>query len=229
MEEKNIKELDEKEKEALKKKIATGLIASVTSASVLLGGTFDSPKDIINDEYHKRPVAVVETMDDDGDEDTLENHEKDKAIQKEKIKKLIYRIPVKIRSIICIPLWAVGTILIAIFTALFNLTGSAILAILFNFFLTFLFLFLTVIISLKLLFPGIPLRKLLNKKIFLFIFLASIIISLADIFMPMIWNDYNFYRNISKFIIGLFFLVLIIRPFITRKFKEMNELEVIYE
>ena len=114
-----------------KKKLEKGIVAGVTSVSVLLGGTFDSPQDLLN-EKHVKPQAVVEQiqiLDDDPKQD------KQKSVFEEKLRDLIYRIPVKVRMFLCVPLWFLGTFLIS----LSDLLGKAVLTpighIILNFFL----------------------------------------------------------------------------------------------
>ena len=52
----------EENKEEKKKKIKKGILATITSASVLIGGTFDTPEDIL--EPLEKPIKPVsEVMD----------------------------------------------------------------------------------------------------------------------------------------------------------------------
>ena len=44
-----------------KKQIEKGIVAGLTSVSVLLGSTFDTPQDLINNDKYK-PKAVIEKI-----------------------------------------------------------------------------------------------------------------------------------------------------------------------
>ena len=77
-----------------KKKIEKGVIATATAAIVLVAGSFDSPQDLINDPRYK-PKTVIEKM---ASEEDDRRKLKQKTLLKEKLRELIYRIPVKIST-----------------------------------------------------------------------------------------------------------------------------------
>ena len=210
-------------KDDLKKKIAKATIATITAGSVLVGGTFDTPKDIINDQY-KQPAVVTEI-----DEDSLENDSKDKSFVKDKLKRLIYKIPVKVRAILFVPMWFIGSFILNILAAIVKFVGLPLLTFLGSVLMHFVVMFLVIAICLKILFPNIPLRKLLNKKVFIGLILGSVILSLCDLICPMFIENYTYYRLLSKIIIGLIVITILMIPFIKKKFKDINQLEVRYE
>ena len=214
-------------KDDLKKKIAKATIATITAGSVLVGGTFDTPKDIINDQY-KQPAVVTE-IHDDLDEDSLENDSKDKSLVKDKLKRLIYKIPVKIRAVLFVPMWFIGSFILNILAAIVKFVGLPLLTFLGSVLMHFVIMFIVIAICLKILFPNIPLRKLLNKKVFIGLILGSVILSLCDLICPMFIENYTYYRLLSKIIIGLIVITILMIPFIKKKFKDINQLEVRYE
>ena len=57
--------MEEKKKDSWKKKTAVGMVAAATSASVLVGGAFDSPADLLNPDSKNgvsSPTPIVETL-----------------------------------------------------------------------------------------------------------------------------------------------------------------------
>lgn len=200
-----------------KKKITVSLVASLTSVSLLLGNIFDSSKDLLDNP--KTPKAMIESTDDYSEDDQQNNEKKDSI--KQKIKNLIYKIPIKVRAFFFLPLWLLGNLLISLLTPLMHIILS--------FLLQTLIMFIVVVLCIKILFPDIPLSKLLNKKLFLCIILSSLFIKLCDYFIPMFWADYNLYRNIIRFVLGLIFILIILKPFIKKKIKDGPVYEIIYD
>lgn len=217
--------MNEEEKKKKKRQIEKGIVAGITSASVLLGGTFDSPQDLIN-EQHVKPKAVIEQI---GNIDDDPEQEKQKSVFEEKLRDLIYRIPVKVRMFLCVPLWFLGTFLISLTDLLANTLLAPIGHIILNFVLHVLLLLAVIGICVKILFPDMPWSKIFNKRTLLLTILGSILLSLCDIFMPMVWEDYRLYRNIAKFVLGLTVILIILRPFLKKKWKERFTYEIVYE
>ena len=100
-----------------KKKIVAGIMSGLTAFSLTLGGLFDSAEELKAD-YPQNPKAVIESID-DYSEDNLEENEAHDSF-KEKLKRLIYKIPVKIRTVFFVPLWALGSLLISLIDTLFK-------------------------------------------------------------------------------------------------------------
>lgn len=215
----------DKQQQELEKKIKKGLIAGLTSASVLVGSTFDSPQDIINNPTnHTKPV--VEQYYDQDDQKQESNSKHDEL--KEKLKKLIYKIPINIRVYICIPLWFLGTAILTLLDVLLKVVIVPLAHVIINFALHVLLLVAAVGICVKLLFPDLPWSKIFNKRTILLILLGSLILSVCDIIMPIFWDKYLFYRNVSKLAIGIIFLLIILRPFIKKKLENLYTYQIIY-
>ena len=220
--------MDKEKKDRLKKKAGIGLLASLTSISVLLGGVFDSPQELVRDN-HERPVILTENFE-DFSEDDLENEEgKEKETAKEKLKRQIYRIPIKIRMIFCVPLWFLGSTLLSLGNFLWGSLLTPLADIILNFLLQTLLLLIVIGVCVKLLFPDLPWRKIFNKKTLLYVLICSVVMTLLDIFLPLVWKKYKFYRMLGKFLLGLVVLVIVIRPIIEKKIEDMNSIEIHYQ
>lgn len=214
----------EENKEEKKKKIKKGILATITSASVLIGGTFDTPEDIL--EPLEKPIKPVsEVM--DYNQDLFEDLYK-KENPKDAFKNLIYKIPLKIRMYVCVPLWFLGTGIITLLEFLLKTLLLPAAHVILNFFIHTLLLMAVVGICIKLLFPNLPWSKIFSKRTLLFIFIGSICMSLLDVFMPIVWDKYRLYRFLSKLIIGLIVLFIILRPFIKKKIDDLYEYEITY-
>lgn len=206
-------------------KIAVGVIAGIASLSVLLGGVFDSSGEILENSPGTEKDAISsigELARDDIQAKTVSQS------MRQALKNLVYRIPVKIRAVLFVPLWFLGS---AILWA-FDLALGAIVApaahLILGFILQTLLLLAVIGLFIKILFPDLPWSKIFSKKLFLSVFAGSIFMSFCDIIVPHFWQDYKLYRNISKVLLGLFVVGIILRPFIKKKLKDPVSYKIVY-
>ena len=209
-----------------KKKVALGIMAGLTTFSVTLGALFESAEEL-KQNYPKTPKAVVESIN-DYSEDNLENNEVHDSF-KEKLKKLIYLIPVKIRTIFFVPLWAIGHILITLLEMLFQNIFIPIASQIGGFLVETLILLLVAAICIKILFPDMPWSKIFSKKFILSVLIGSVIIRIVDLILPHFIENYKTYRIIIKFTIGLIATGIILKPFIKKKLENRVSYEIIYD
>jgi len=209
-----------------RKKVRLGAIATVTSISVLLGGIFNSPKELMEEEYHQ-PEAVRINIP-DLSEDNLEEGKHGESL-KQKLKRLIYHIPVKVRTVFFVPLWIMGTGILF----LFNLLSTAVLKPIWqlagHFLLQTLLLLLIAGICIKILFPDMPWSKIFSKKTLLIVILGSLTMSLCDIILPHYIEHYKSYVFLFKTIMGLIILFILLKPFITKKLKNRISYDILYD
>ena len=209
-----------------KKKVTLGILAGLTTFSVTLGALFESAEEL-KQNYPKTPKAVVESIN-DYSEDNLENNEVHDSF-KEKLKKLIYLIPVKIRTIFFVPLWAIGHILITLLEMLFQNIFIPIASQIGGFLMETLILLLVAAICIKILFPDMPWSKIFSKKFILSVLIGSVIIRIVDLILPHFIENYKTYRMIIKFTIGLIATGIILKPFIKKKLENRVTYEIIYD
>ena len=218
-------EKDPVKKKTLKKKVGIGVLASFTAVSVLLGSVFEDPAEMLE---NSQPKALAAQYDDLDDEEIESGGKKDGNTFKDKVKRQIYKIPVKVRAILLVPLWGLGTLIMTGLNMLWSGLIAPAMEHLLNFALTFLILLLVIGITVKLLFPDMPWRKIFNKKTLIFVLIVSTVLTLIDIILPHFWEDYKTWKMLGKFLIGLIFLTLLIRPVLKRKIEDMNRIEIHY-
>ena len=209
-----------------KKKIALGIMAGLTSFSVTLGALFESAEELKRD-YPKTPKAVVESIN-DYSEDNLENNEVHDSF-KERLRKLIYRIPVKIRTVFFVPLWAVGHVLISLMEILFENLFIPIVQHIGGFLIETLIMLLVVAVCIKILFPDLPWSKIFSKKTILSVLICSVIIRIIDLILPHFIEHYKTYRLLVKFVLGLIATGIILKPFIKKKLQNRVTYDIIYD
>ena len=209
-----------------KKKVALGIMAGLTTFSVTLGALFESAEELKRD-YPKTPKAVVESIN-DYSEDNLENNEAHDTF-KEKLKKLIYLIPVRIRTVFFVPLWAIGHVLITLLEILFQNIFIPIAQHIGGFLVETLIMLLVVAVCIKILFPDMPWSKIFSKKVILSVLIGSLLIRILDLVLPHFIEHYKTYRMIIKFTLGLIATGIILKPFIKKKLENRVSYDIIYD
>ena len=209
-----------------KKKVTLGILAGLTTFSVTLGALFESAEEL-KQNYPKTPKAVIESIN-DYSEDNLENSEVHDSF-KERLKKLIYRIPVKIRAIFFVPLWAIGHILISLLEILFQNIFIPIVSQIGGFLVETAIILLVSAICIKIMFPDMPWAKIFSRKFILSVLIGSLVIRIVDLVLPHFIDNYKTYRMIIKFVIGLIATGIILKPFIKKKLENRISYEIVYD
>lgn len=194
----------ESRRQERKRRLASGAVALVTSASVLVGGLFNSPA-LMPDEENPVPQIVYTENDDDdldgsgddgdgGHEQTGESaaaaeQELAPEVWDDERRKL--RVPLAVR-LLAIPL--AGVVCWLIFTgaaALFGSVLGAALAKLLAWVLLLAGLLGGVAAAVKTVFPDLPLRKILNKRSISGVLIGGAALAAADIVLPLFWAEYT--------------------------------------
>ena len=205
------------------KKISIGLIATVASVSVLLGSLFDSSHELTAENISEQKAIISDI----NDQNKIQSEQP--ASFKEKLKGLILKLPVSIRTIVCVPLWALGSLLISAFETFFTLAIAPFAGIIIGFIIQTALLLLVIGISLKILFPDLPWSKIFNKKTILAAIAGSLLISILDHIMPLFFKKYRLYRFLFKTISGLIVILIIMHAFIRHKKKTADSYDIIYD
>lgn len=184
-----------------KKNFFATFIASIAGIGILLTSAFNSPEEVINDDLNENKVIVKAEV---------KNRQKQSFVD---------RIPLFLRAIIGVPLWILGNLLIKFVDKLAKLTLMPFLNFLLIWLLLFLIILLIIVLCIKILFPEIPFRKILNKKLILNVTIGTFIISIINVVMPLIFNNYIDYKYTVIFILGLILIIMNILPFVREKSK----------
>ena len=186
--------MNNKKKKRLKQKLKIGAAATIVSASILLGASVEDPS------------SLIDSSDDDSNHIVIEDNQKTGFMET-----MVHRIPLVIRCLLLIPLWALGNLLIHILNPFKN--------VFLEFLLTFLVMTFIFVIIMKMLFPDMKLKDILNRKNLIILLLSSLGITVFNRVMIIINEDYRHYVAIFRFSIGIIILSLMLRPFIKLKRK----------
>ncbi|MBR3309467.1 MAG: hypothetical protein IKG00_06190 [Lachnospiraceae bacterium] len=226
-------ETDEKLKK-VKKKVVGGATAAGLGASVLLGGLFESPEELMQKNKEalqsQQPSPIVMTVnldeeDTDEDNDSEENSEEESIGLFAKIKKKILELPAGIRAIVGVPLWAIGWVIIHVLSIAWEAVLAPVLGFLLKWVLAGLALVGVFAAAMKCAFPHLPLKKILRPKNILFLVLGTVILGVLDKVIPLFWAEYTGYRFLVMLGGGLIVLLAVGIPFIIKQVKTQKEEE----
>ncbi len=188
-----------------KRKIAVVLSAAVASAGLFLASAFSSPTDLLenlrnNEDEHNATVEI--------------------AKMEYKKQSFIEQIPFLIRACVALPLWLIGTLLLKLISGLVKLVLSPVISFILSLLLIFFMLLGIILLVLKLLFPDKSIKELLSKKVIITTFIGSLIIKIVDVILKHTWTNYNNYRFLIIFILGLLTISIVIIPILIKKSRE---------
>lgn len=215
------------------KKAASKIVALTAAAGMLISSAFSSPAELLKQEdsaIPPPPAAVVEyaapdaSPDDDGD-NALEPEEEteEKLSFRARLRRRILRMPQAVRAVIGVPLWGIGwgitNLLSLIWTGLLSPAFGVIL----KWIVAAALLFLAVILTVKAVFPDIPLKKLVNKRNFLTVFIGMAVLAAADTVLGIALPDKEYVSLIVKSVGSLGVMAIAVVPAILSKNKKRSE------
>ncbi len=213
-------------KKELKRKLLTTTTLVSISSSVLLSSTIDNPNEIINNMNIKQN-SNIEYASINEDDDIFDDYDQEDSNDfKNIILNLIYKLPKFIRIIFIVPMWFLGTFISFMLNKLLKLL-SPILGLIIDFIVSTLISLLIIVICVKILFPNLSLKKILNKKTILTVVIGNFILFVLDIIMPHIYPDYTFYRNLFKLIVRTIIIIILLIPFIKLFIKKNKKARII--
>ena len=189
---------------------AASAVAAVTAAGVLVGGAFASPDELLNDD----PGAVVQTLDlaaqadDDGGmgpaggEEEEEEEEGKRGVYAS-VRRLVRAAPVGVRAVVAVPLWALGTVVIALVSSLWASVLSPIAATVLGWLGIALMAVLIFALAARTVFPNMPWKKILNRHSILTIVILCFACGVLDAVLPFFWEDYTQLSRLLK-VVGSF-------------------------
>ena len=189
-----------------KRRLIMGAMALLTSAGVLVGGLFHSPDALLAEDQPQEPVAVVQNDDEndldgdggDGGAETQEEAGEEEEQEEEEarggvrvgLRQKILQLPYAVRLTVILPLWALGWLILTGATALWSAVLSPVLGKILGWLILLAALLGAFAFAVKTVFPDLPLKKILNKRSVLGIAVGAAVLALADILLPLFWEDY---------------------------------------
>ena len=197
----NVREEDEamkeKKKSSWKKKTAVGMVAAAASASVLVGGAFDSPADLLdvaNGDDDGSPTPIVETLaaqvpdviTDDGDD----NSDEERRQRFPAVRRFVQSLPVTVRALLGVPLWCIGWGLTEALGLLWQAAMTPLGGKILSWLLAAAAAILVYALTAKALFPNASWKKILRPRNLLLVFGGMAVLGVADTLLGVFWKDY---------------------------------------
>ncbi len=185
----------------VKKTAITGAIALLTAASVVTGSLFDSPAALLPEDGAPNVVYNM-TTGFDGAEDDDAGAQEDESEEKNRrggvraaLRARILRLPLVVRLLVVLPLWALGSVLLAAAGAAWALL-QPVLGQIAGFAVMLALLLGAFAVAMKAVFPDLPLRKLFSRRSLVALLLGASALTVADAALPAVWAEYAQAKNI---------------------------------
>ena len=215
------------------KKAAKKAVALTAAAGMLVSSAFSSPADLLQDNEDAAlapPAAVVEYVvadegPDGGDDDASlsEEETEEKLSLRGKIRRRILSTPQFVRAVIGVPLWGIGWGITSLLSLIWTGVLSPAFAVVLKWVVAAALLLLVVALTLKAVFPDIPLKKLINKKNFLTVFIGMGVLGTLDTVLCHLIPDKGYITLAVKIVGSLGILAAAVVPAIISENKRREE------
>ena len=198
---------------SLKNRIITGLATISVITGVGVNAAFDSPKEILMSDIPE-PTPIVRTYEPDEPPKAEASAEPEEAPVEEArgFKAWIMRLPIAVRGAVVLPLYGIGAAVTHVLGAFFSGVMAPVLASVLKWVVFAAVIWGAIAVVLKLLFPNIPLKKLLSPKVFLYVLLGVAAVQILDKVLPLVFNDYESWANALKYTLGLCVTIIVLVP-----------------
>lgn len=194
-----------------KKKAAAATMATVITASgAAVDASFDGPADLLQDMQQEPHIEYVD-LGDDADGEQAQDDEKGRASVRPGVRSLrekVLELPLVVRLLFVLPLWAVGHVAVMAGSALFTAL-SPLLSGLMNFLLVALVLLVAFVCAAKLMFPDLPLGRILTRRTIKGVLVAAVMVFAVDFLLPIIWPAYTRWKVLVLGLCSLTALLLL--------------------
>lgn len=175
----------------MNKKVAAGVAAVVAAASVATNLAFQ-PDELLHDHAYLESHTRYMQMDDQGEYD-IEYSEPEELGRKDTLRTWLLKLPVPIKALFLLPLWALGAIPVAIGTGLFSAL-SPIAAQIASFLLQAAVLVGVFCGVYKLLFPDRKIKELFKKKNLRWLLLGAVAVTGLNFALSAAWPGWSIVR-----------------------------------
>jgi len=215
-------------REKIHRKIVKGSVVSVLGLSMTIAGLFPSSSDLLRQQTIRQleNTNPVEMMLDEelpgSEEDDRRKAETSSSGTgfwgrwKAALRNMFLRIPIAVRTCVFLPLWAVGYLLLYLLSGVYQLVLAPVISHIIGFILCAVVLLGVFVLTMKSIFPHMPLKKILRWRNIRWILLGAAVLKVLDILLPMFWGEYTRYKYLVIFLAGSIVLGLIVIPRVRR-------------
>ena len=183
----------------MNKKIAAGVAATVAVASIATNMLVD-PEELVHSAEYLSSRSQAVAVEPEGDYDITVEEEAEKT-RADAVRAWIIRLPVVVKTMFLLPLWALGAIPVTIGTAVFT-AMAPIWAQICGALLQIALLIGAFCLGYKLVFPKKKVRDLFKKKNFKWLLLGSGMVTMANFVLTTAWTGWPVLRAIVMTVVG---------------------------
>lgn len=213
-------------REKLRRKIVKGSAVSVLGLSISLAGLFPTSADLLRQQTIRQmanpaPVEMVLEEELPGSEEDRKKAQTVSAGKslltrvKEGLRNLVLQIPVWVRACVFLPLWALGYLGIHLLSGVYQVALAPVLSHIIGYILCVLVMLGVFVLTMKSIFPNLPLKKILRWKNIRRILVGAAVLKAIDILLPLAWGEYARYKYLIMMLAG--FLILGFILFLRRR------------
>ena len=188
-------------KNTAKKTALTATLALLTAASVVTGSLFETPAALLPEDGAPSIVYNMNTGLDGAEDDDAGAQEDESEETRRRggiravLRQRILQLPLVVRLLVILPLWALGTVILAAAGAVWPLL-SPMLGKVAGFALMLSLLIGAFVLAAKAAFPDLPVKKLLSRRSLVALLLGASALSVADAVLGAAWADYEQAKDI---------------------------------
>lgn len=201
----------------MNKKVAAGVAVTVAIASVATNLAFQ-PDELLHDQAYLEAHTRTVQLDGQQPEAEIEYTEPEELSRTDTLRNRLLRLPVPVKALLLLPLWALGAVPVAIGTSLFS-GVSPVLSYILSFLLQAGVLAGVFCAVYKLVFPDRSIKELFKKKNRRWLLLGAAAITGADMLLGLFWSGWSAVRIVLLASGGFGILCLLWRR-ICGRFKE---------
>lgn len=183
--------------------LLAGGVAAITALALTVGGLFQSPEELLQEEtQNPPPVEELDPGTDDGcdadadDADCDETEKRRRGGVRAALRDRILALPMAVRLLAILPLWLLGSGLTIFASALWTAVSPFLGGVL-NSLLLLAALFGAFLLAVKAVFPDLPLKKILNRRTVPWLLLGGLALSVADRVLLSQLEGYGPIRNLA--------------------------------
>lgn len=182
--------MDKHKTDELKKRAAAGAAAALASASLVVGGLFQSPADLLDEPVDSYISSVPDLPDDDldGSEDDTLPDEKKKSISS-RLRARLLALPLAVRAVVFLPLWVIGCGLIGIGSTLWGGVLSPAVSAALRWVCIAAVMLLALCAGVKALFPSVPIRRILSRRTVTTAVIGMLVVGALEIILGVLLPD----------------------------------------
>jgi len=207
----------------IKKRAVASAVAGATALGIILGGTFDSPAQLLENQLAQPLPAVTDVLiadagdNDSSDDDAALAGEERKKGLRARFRERVMAMPYYLRACVGLPLWCLGWFILSAAGLIWEPVLSPVLSLLLNCLCVGGIIAAVLIMTVKAAFPDMPVKKILSRRSLNTVFVGSLFFGIAGALMQIFLPDYQRFRDIAEGIIILSVLAAAAVPLIRRE------------